>query len=167
MVDQEASNEIVIIGREEVDATQPFLSTKVIDELLVLRDAGSDCRRSSGQTGDSSVDVRCCRNVEVPAFQVARTKKIPEIGVGRTLGLGECTCQQSASGPLFGGRDQIFTCSSDLRIVECGEQVGQESHGPEDIVIGKNGDRGPYLFEALDHLKPLVCFLRAQDLDSG
>ena len=93
MVDQEASNEVVIISRKEIDATEPFLPTEVIDELLILHNAGSDCGCSSAQTGNSSVDVRCRCNVEVPTFQVASSKEVPEIGIGRTLGLGERTYQ--------------------------------------------------------------------------
>ena len=81
MVDQEASNEIVIISREEINATEPFLTIEVVNELLALHNGGTDRGCSSGQTGDSSVDVRCCCNFEVPSFQVAGTKEIPNIGV--------------------------------------------------------------------------------------
>lgn len=167
VIDQEASNEIVIVGREEADAAKPFLATEVINELLALHDAGSDCRCSSRQTWDSPIDMRRCCNVKVPALQVAGTQKLPDVGVGRTLGLGEWTCQQSAYGSLLAERDQRFTGCSDLRVFERCDQIGQESGWPEHIVIGKNRDRGPHVSEAFDHLKPLVRFLGAQDLHSG
>ena len=93
MVDQKASNEVVVISRKEIDATEPFLPTEVIDELLVLHNAGSDCACSSAQTGDSSVDVRCRCNLKVPTFQVTSSKEVPKIGIERTLRLGERTYQ--------------------------------------------------------------------------
>ena len=91
MVDQEASNKVVIISRKEIDTTEPFLPIEVVDELLVLHNARLDCACPSAQTRDSSVDVRCRCNVEVPTFQVASSKEVPKIGIGRTLGLGERT----------------------------------------------------------------------------
>ena len=81
MIDQEASYKIFIVSGEKVDATKPFLAIEVIDELLGLHDAGSDCGCSPRQTGDSSVDMRSCCNLKVPAFQVTSTKEVPKIGV--------------------------------------------------------------------------------------
>ena len=167
VIDQEASNKIVIVSREEVDATKPFLATEVINELLALHNAGSDRRCSSRQTWDSPIDMRRRCNVKVPAFQVAGTEEFPDVGVGRTLGLREWTCPQSAYGSLLVEGDQRFTCCSDLRVFECCDQIGQERGWPEHIVIGKHRDRGPHFFEALDHLKPLVGLLGTHDLHFG
>ena len=73
MIDQEASDEVVVIGREQVDAAKPLLAVKVIDELLTLDDARTDCGSTTGQAGDTSVYVRGCCDIKVPAFEVAGT----------------------------------------------------------------------------------------------
>ena len=55
----------------------------------------------------------------------------------------------------------MLTSCSDLRVFKCREEIGEESGRPEDIIIGKNRDRGPHFFKALDHLKPFVRFVSA------
>ena len=59
----------------------------------------------------------------------------------------------------------ILTHSSNLGIFEWNEIVGQECGCPENIIIGKEGDRGANLLEPLDHLKALVGLVGTMDLD--
>lgn len=57
------------------------------------------------------------------------------------------------------------TDCSDIAIFERSKVVSQECWHPEDIVIGKEGERGVDLLEPLDHLQAFVCFACIENLD--
>lgn len=73
MIDQEAGDKIVVVGRKQADTTKPLFAIEIVDEFLVLDDARTNCGSTTGQAGDTSVDVRGCCDVKVPAFEVAST----------------------------------------------------------------------------------------------
>lgn len=57
MIDQEAGDEVVVIRGKQVDAAKPLLAIEVIDELLILDDASAYSGSTTGQAGDTSVDM--------------------------------------------------------------------------------------------------------------
>ena len=48
MIDQEAGDKVVVIGRYQADTTKPLLAIEVVDELLVLDDARTNGGSTTG-----------------------------------------------------------------------------------------------------------------------
>ncbi len=89
-------------------------------EGFVLEDIRTDCCRSARETSDSSIDVRGCRHAEVPAFEVSGSEEVPDVELGRS----------------FEGDERPH--GADSIVLEWGQKIGQESLGPEDVVIGEH-----------------------------
>lgn len=50
-------------------------------------------------------------------------------------------------------------------VLERGEEIGQKSLGPKDIVVSEYNHGSLDVLDALDHLKPLVGFWSGENLE--
>lgn len=133
-VDQPTGEAIIVIGFGKINVKEPLLVRKVVCEGFVLEDWGTNCGSPAGETCNTTIDVGCCCDGKVPAFEVRGAKEIPDVKLDRSF-----------------KRDQRPD-GANGRVLERGQKIGEEGLGPEDVIIGEYGDGSLDVIDTLDHL---------------
>lgn len=147
VVDEPASQAIVVVGLGERDAEEPFLVREVGLECFILEDGCADSGRSARETCDPTIDMGRRGHPEVPALKVCSAEEVPDIQL--------CGAFQGSKGSHGANRN----------VLERGEKMGEEGLWPEDIIVGEDNNRSLDVLNTLDHLQTLVRFGGGEDVE--
>lgn len=128
---------------------KPEVIGETVEEIGIFEDDSTVGSRSTRKTGDTTVNVCGGGNLNVSNGQSKRGKDFPN------------------SHPCVDSLDSL-TCpnASDLLVLETSKNIGQQSLGPDSIVIGKDNDIGRGVTNTVGHLETLVGGRDSEDTNT-
>jgi hypothetical protein len=149
--DQPPGDEVVVI-RVQLELA-PALRLEAVQEQGALEDLGSEGAGPARHARGAAINAVGGRDLEVPPLDVGRAQ--PVVDAGRH------GSRPDALDPLTG------TNPPDPRILERGQEPGQDRARPRDIVVGHDGDGGLDPGDGLAHLDALIRDGGVEDADVG
>ena len=142
------SGEELVVPRVEVVLSEPEVVGEAVEELGVLEDDGTVRGGSTGEAGDTAVDVGRGGDFDVSDRETEGGEDLPD---GHLVPDGLDTLR---------GPD-----SADLLVLEAGEHRGQEGGRPDCVVVRKDDDVCRCVSYTVTHLESLVGEGDGEDAD--